>query len=142
MDDAGVHGILIRLREATYALHERVRREAPDGFGIQHMMVLKTLAAKGPQKQSDLVAVLGISKGSVSQTLAVLEARGFVERKRDEADARVYWIHMTKQARQFKSGMEQRMTGIFQDVFQYWSNEDAARMGNMLDGIIERANAS
>lgn len=139
MDDAGIHAILIRLREATSALHERVRREAPEGFGMQHMLILKDLAVHGSLKQSDLATTLGISKGAVSQTLTVLEDRGFIERRRDESDARSQWIHMTDRARQFKSGMEKRMTGIFQDVFQDWTDDDAARMQGMLDGIIERA---
>ncbi len=136
-----MQGLLIRLREFSHALHERARREAPEGFGMQHLLVMKILATEGPQKQTDLAGLLGISKGAASQTLRGLEEGGFIERRRDEGDARVHWIHATDRARRFKAELEDRMSALFQDVFQDWGDDDVRRMGQMLDGLIERARA-
>ncbi len=141
MDNADVQAILTRIRAFSLAIHERIRQEVPPGFSMQHMLIMKTLANDGAVKQGDLVNRLGISKGAVSQTVSSLEERGLVERRRDAQDGRIQWVHLTPAAQAFKTQTEGRMATLFADLFDQWSDDDAQRMIDLLDRLVERARA-
>ncbi|MGB0652034.1 MAG: MarR family winged helix-turn-helix transcriptional regulator [Thermoplasmatota archaeon] len=142
MDDETVRGILLRLRTFTHVMHDRVRQEAPPGLSMQHMLLLKTLIEAGPQPQGRLVEHLGVTKGAVSQAVGQLEAAGLVERRKDETDGRIQWVHPTAKADAKREQVEGRMTALFADLFDTWSDQDAQRFADLLDGLIERAKGS
>ncbi len=129
----------MRLRAISHAMHERVRRFAPPGMGMQHMLTMKTLAVEGPVSQSRLADVLGISKGAVSTTVAGLEAAGFVTRTRSPDDARIVIVAATDKAASIKDRIEEPVTDMFRDLFEDWTDRDAQRTLRLLDGLIERA---
>lgn len=139
MDDAAVHSILMRFRTFSFAMHDRVRHETPDGLGMQHVMVMKALAEHGAMPQGDLVDLLEITKGAVSQTVSQLEKKRFVERRKDPNDGRVQWVHPTNKSTRLKEELEHTMTGLFRDVFRNWTDDDAKRVAQLLDDLIERA---
>lgn len=134
-----MQAILTRLRAFSLAVHERIRHEAPPGFGMQHMLIMKTLATDGPVKQGDLAPRLGISKGAISQTVTTLEDRGLVQRRRDTDDGRIQWVHLTSAAEAFKAQTEGKLAALFADLFEDWTDDDARRMKALLDGLLQRA---
>ncbi len=78
-------------------------REAAHGAGIQPVQ-LEMLAYLGRcNRYSDTPAAvadyLGLTKGTVSQSLQRLEERGLVERRPDEADGRVSHLGLTAEGR-------------------------------------------
>ncbi len=60
--------------------------------------VLVRVAAK-PERLVDLAAALGISQASLSDSVAALDRKGLVERRRDPGDARARWIEPTAAGR-------------------------------------------
>lgn len=138
MDASVAQGILVRIRTFTHAMQDRMRHHAPPGLGMPHLLVMKALIVEGPMAQGHLAERLGISKGSASQTVSTLVDAGLVVRRRDPNDARIHIIAPTAQAESMRRDIEAQMADLFADLFADWSDDDAARMMAMLDGLIER----
>jgi DNA-binding MarR family transcriptional regulator len=49
--------------------------------------------------QSDVSAALGIQKANFVSTIADLEVRGLVRRRKSDADGRTYWLGLTARGR-------------------------------------------
>jgi len=62
----------------------------PKGFGL-----LLALAAGGPRSQGALGEVLRIDRTTMVALVDELEERGYVERRRDPRDRRVWALHLT-----------------------------------------------
>lgn len=80
------------------------QREAAGQFGLQpvHLSALTYLARAN--RYSDTPAgvteYLGVTKGTSSQTLLLLERKGLIERRRDERDRRVVRLALTTEGRE------------------------------------------
>lgn len=79
-------------------------RAAFDAAGLDGLRPAQALAlvplVGGPLHASDLADRLGVSRQAVAQTIRVLEAHGYVERSRDNADARALLIALTPRGRE------------------------------------------
>lgn len=139
MDEEKVRAVLAQTRGFTHVIHERIRRQLPDGLNMQHMMLMKALVTDGPQPQGHFADLLGLSKGGVSQIVSRLEAEGMVERRRDPDDARVQWLHLTPEASSRADEMEARMASLFADLFQDWDDADADRLIGLMQAMMLRA---
>lgn len=128
---------------STFKLIERIstliraeERKKYAAFGLQpvHIQVLDYLSACNSYSNTavGITEYFGLTKGTVSQTLQVLERKGYVEKHLDEEDARV--THLTLS----KSGDLLLENANKDDVFnqaqqavlskQYESLDDALRM--------------
>lgn len=58
--------------------------------------ILKILSLEGEMTQKELQERLGIQAGSMSEIVLKLEAKGFIERKRDEEDKRKIKLTITE----------------------------------------------
>jgi DNA-binding MarR family transcriptional regulator len=67
---------------------------AADGLGFLEGMVLAAIFFEAPQtvKPSQLAETFATTRGNVSHCISSLEARGFLQRKIDPADARAYQL--------------------------------------------------
>jgi DNA-binding MarR family transcriptional regulator len=72
---------------------------AGDGLRRYDFSVLTAVAEGGPPSQTDLVRRLGIDASDVAAVVAALEARGWVVRRRDEADRRRKVVALTPEGR-------------------------------------------
>ncbi|MBW5446557.1 MarR family transcriptional regulator [Cohnella sp. CFH 77786] len=61
--------------------------------------VLELLLAKEPMKPSELLPYLETTPAAITTLLDRMERAGLVERRRDESDRRIVWIHMTELGR-------------------------------------------
>lgn len=61
--------------------------------------VLELLLAKEPMKPSELLPFLETTPAAITTLLDRMERAGLVERRRDEGDRRIVWIHMTELGR-------------------------------------------
>jgi DNA-binding MarR family transcriptional regulator len=61
--------------------------------------VLELLQAKEPMKPSELLPFLETTPAAITTLLDRMERAGLVERRRDESDRRIVWIHMTELGR-------------------------------------------
>jgi DNA-binding MarR family transcriptional regulator len=104
-------GLLVRRVRAATASHELSLTEA---------MVLRHLAREGPATTADLARAEGIKPQSMGTTIAALEERGLVERKRHPTDGRQVNIHLTA-----KGVAVRKITG---DARRMWLAQAIARL--------------
>jgi DNA-binding MarR family transcriptional regulator len=57
--------------------------------------VLELLQSKEPMKPSEMLPYLETTPAAITTLLDRMERAGLVERRRDESDRRIVWIHMT-----------------------------------------------
>lgn len=74
---------------------------AEDGLGFLEGLTLAAIffEAPGAIKPSQLAETFGTTRGNVSHCISSLEAKGFVQRKIDPADARAYQLALKPQGR-------------------------------------------
>lgn len=79
---------------ASRALTESVLKE--HGLGITQWYVLYLLSANGPVRQRDLAELLEIERATVSEVVAALARKGFVEQATDPHDQRQKLLQLTR----------------------------------------------
>jgi DNA-binding MarR family transcriptional regulator len=89
--------IASELRVVLGQLMRRLRVE--HSFPLSHGTVLGRLDRDGPQSVSDLASVERMRPQSMAQTVADLEAQGYVERRPDPADRRRALVALTAEGR-------------------------------------------
>ncbi|TJY44274.1 MarR family transcriptional regulator [Cohnella pontilimi] len=77
----------------------QMEEELAPGLTAGQLEVLELLLAKEPMKPSELLPFLQTTPAAITTLLDRMERSGLVERKRDESDRRIVWIHMTDQGR-------------------------------------------
>jgi DNA-binding MarR family transcriptional regulator len=84
-----------------------------------HLPVLATLNIR-PYAQSDLAEIMSVSGATMSNTLAALEERGWVERVRSETDRRVFHVRLTsagvKAYEETMQEMEAQLNGLLEHL--------------------------
>jgi DNA-binding MarR family transcriptional regulator len=94
---------LLLLLERLAALTQQALRENATRHGLQpvHLLILAYL--ERANRYSDIpIAIaeyLGITRGTLSQSLAVLEAKGLIERRPDAGDGRIQHIRASASGR-------------------------------------------
>jgi DNA-binding MarR family transcriptional regulator len=63
--------------------------------------ILKLLSEKGNITQKELLEILTLKSGSVSETVKKLENQGYITKKKDELDKRKVIITLTDEGRSF-----------------------------------------
>ena len=86
--------------EIIWRLSRSVRRKQKENRDEQHpprsvMRVLRLLEERETMRSGDVAMSLGIRPGSVTQTLAKMEAKGLIKKERDATDARIVNLSMT-----------------------------------------------
>jgi DNA-binding MarR family transcriptional regulator len=110
-------GLLVRRVRAAAASHELSMTEA---------MVMSRLARNGPATTADLARAEGMRPQSMGATIAALEERGLVERKRHPTDGRQVNIELTaKGAAVRKSAVDAKHTWLAQAIAQLDEQEQA-----------------
>jgi DNA-binding MarR family transcriptional regulator len=74
---------------------------AADGLGFLESLVLAALFFEAPRpvKPSQLAETFATTRGNLSHCVSSLEAKGFLQRKIDPADARAYLLTLKPQGR-------------------------------------------
>jgi MarR family transcriptional regulator, lower aerobic nicotinate degradation pathway regulator len=90
--------LLARLGQESMARFRRAVR--PLDLGAQQFIVLKQLQAIGSCSQGELADALGIDYSNLAGVTGELYRRGLIERSRDEADRRRYFVELTDGGRQ------------------------------------------
>ena len=77
----------------------RMEEELAPQLTLGQLEVLELLQAHEPMKPSDMLPHLKTTPAAVTTLLDRMERAGLVERRRDEQDRRIVWIHMTELGR-------------------------------------------
>jgi len=83
-------------------------------------LVMLQLWDLGPQRQTDLVALLGSDTATMTRTIQRLETAGFIRRRRSEHDKRVHIIEPTAASQALRAQVE-----------EVWSDLEAAVTRNL-----------
>jgi DNA-binding MarR family transcriptional regulator len=90
------------LGEALYTLAAGIIRRRSRTLSLTAASTLATLARAGPKRLTDLAVIEEISQPSMTSLVTQLEQLGLAERRRDQGDARVVLVSITRSGRQYR----------------------------------------
>jgi DNA-binding MarR family transcriptional regulator len=137
--------------ELAEALDERVRKLAriarhnvDYGLSLTSATVLARLNEAGPQRVTDLAALELVAQPTMTAIAGRLEARGFVERRRDAADKRVVTVALTPAGREKLLELRSRRTDFLAGHMTGLGADELTRLRAalpVLDQILESTTA-
>jgi DNA-binding MarR family transcriptional regulator len=86
--------------------------------------LLRTIAANGPVRVSDLAESQCVDKSTITTQVHRLERRELVERRPDPADRRAVLLTATTRGRRTCQRMEATSAAVTSSALQDWSQED------------------
>jgi DNA-binding MarR family transcriptional regulator len=86
--------------EALYTLAAAVIRRRSRTLSLTALSTMATLERNGPRRLTDLAVAEEVTQPSMTSLVTQLEQLGLAERRRDEADARVVLVAITRAGRQ------------------------------------------
>jgi DNA-binding MarR family transcriptional regulator len=104
----GLLGFAVRRAQVTMFLSFH---KAAHGLGVSppRFTALVMVGANPGMSQSTLGKVLGIARSGAMMLTDDLEARGLIERRRHEDDARVWGLYLTARGRRFTEALRRRV---------------------------------
>ncbi len=118
------------------------RRAACHGLTRVQWRALRRLFRSEGITQAALAEQLEIEPIAVGRVLDRLQAAGFVERRADPADRRVWRLYLTARAREVAADMERIGYEARQDIARGMPASELATMTALLERIKERLQAS
>lgn len=82
---------------------------------------------------SQLAALHGISKASVSQTLGSLEKRGYIERRIDPRDHRVVLVRLTDEGREIIRRAQQSLCTLLEQIISTFGEIKTNALCDLMD---------
>ncbi|MGG7567638.1 homoprotocatechuate degradation operon regulator HpaR [Rhodovulum sp. DZ06] len=131
--DSSIPVLLLRAREAMMRNFRPVL--AAEGFTEQQWRVLRTLAADGPMDAAALSERSVILPPSLTRILHALEERGFLERRRDEADRRRTLCLLTETGRARVAELAPRTADVHARIEARFGPERSAELQKLLREI-------
>ena len=87
-------------------------------------------------RASDIVSRRGIAKSHVSQSVAALEARGFLLRHPDDRDRRTVHLTLTDRAGELVTDAQNTQRAFFRELVSGLTAEDIANWNTILDKLV------
>lgn len=146
MGAGGHDGALISPFDASYLLVDVARlmrelfdvRMRPVGLTGSTRRVISYLAREDGQTQASLARKLDVSRVAIGEAVDRLERTGHVERRSDEVDRRKWRVHLTARARSLLPEMYAAGEAAQAEWFRDLSDEDLARLREILDRLRRR----
>lgn len=108
-DEAEARAAAARINTLLVELWRVSEGEGPqyDDFELtaQQHTVLERIANNPETTSGELAADLGVTKGAISQHLGVLEAGGYIARRRSERDGRVQVLELQDRGRKYRDAL-------------------------------------
>ena len=111
----------------------------PLGIGRGQYALLAELFCCEGVSQGEVAQTLRLDKGTTARSLRKLEDAGYVVRKRDEADRRVYRVYLTEKARSMKNELRSVMYGWSDILAEGFSDGERHQMLTFLQGMARNA---
>lgn len=122
---------LLSLFRQASRLMTRGRRR-PEGIHPAQGRILFILAARGSMSRREMIELLGLRSGSLSELLNKLEKSGYIARRRDEDDKRGFILEVTEDGRAVVSGHENWRRTMSDRLFAVLSEEEGRQLGIIL----------
>ena len=97
--------------------------------------VLFLLQHKGPMTQKDLLDLLCVRAGSLSELLSKLEAKGCIVKEKSTADKRNYNVSITETGLQALAELQQQYKDSMTALLVGFPEEDKAELNRLLDKL-------
>ena len=126
-----------------------IRQAGYDNLSITEMHVIESVCLmerEGRNTAKEIARQRGITPGTLSATVKVLEKKGYVSRKRDDQDGRVVWLVPTPQGLEALRQHEIIHHRIVDEVLAPLSDTEAKTLAGALERLSnfftdERTNA-
>ena len=96
-------------------------------------LVMLQLWDLGPQRQADLVTLLGSDTATMTRTIRRLETAGFIRRRRSEHDKRVYIVEPTAASQALREQVEHVWSDLEAAVTRNLSERQQAQLLDLLE---------
>ena len=95
----------------------RLTRVLPKGMQLSHFMVLNHFARLGGEKTpAQLAGIFHVTKGAMSNTIARLDAAGYVHVRPDWEDGRRKWVSISPAGQAARDRATVAIASVFDDV--------------------------
>ena len=109
-------------------------RHHTEGKGSQRW-VLNLLYYKGPMTQKDLLDIMGVRAGSLSELLSKLEAKGCIVKEKSETDKRNFNVSITETGLRTREELQQQYTQAMAALLVDFPEEDKVELNRLLDKL-------
>lgn len=109
----------------------------PDLRGVG-VIVLQTVARKGPVTATELASMLSMDKALISRQVSRLRDLGFIESRHDEADRRSVFLTTTETGKTTLRGLHQQLSDAYAQRLKGWDESDI----ETLLALLHRFNAA
>lgn len=117
------------------------RRVEPLGMTRSQWRAMIRLSRREGCSQTELANELGIQKPTLGKLVERLEAKGWVERRPDPADARAKRLYLADGAAPILEEMYAQADDVLEGIFDGLTGEDAARLNATLARIKDNLSA-
>lgn len=122
-------GIITQLVTAMFA------KNLPDGVHPSHFSILNHLARLGDdQPPARIASAMQVTKNTMTHSLKVLQARGYIEVRPDPEDGRGKRVFLTPDGRAFRDTAIEQVSELFGDVI---GPEQIAIMRRTHDDVVQ-----
>lgn len=109
------------------------------GLGPSEAFILLHLYEQGEAIMQDKIAEhLGVSKPAISKALDGLEHKGFIERKRNEADRRIKEAMLTEKAQDVISHIRDLYATLYLEAARGFSPEEVHTLERLVGRVADR----
>jgi DNA-binding MarR family transcriptional regulator len=122
---------------AEHATERFERARARQRIRTKHAAVLAVINAEGPMSQRALCRHLRIDKSPMVGLVDDLERLGLAERRRSDADRRVYDIHLTERGRDAVARVIELADVQNERTFSVLDDEERAQLHGLLLRVAE-----
>jgi DNA-binding MarR family transcriptional regulator len=137
---ATVTDLAQELDQRLRTLARIVRHHVDYGLSLTSATVLARLHDGGPQRITDLAALELVAQPTMTALVGRLEARGYVERRRGDADRRVVTVALTDAGRQKLADVREARTQFLAGHMAGLSGDERTQLAAalpLLDQIID-----
>ncbi|MHA7241437.1 MarR family winged helix-turn-helix transcriptional regulator [Arthrobacter sp. TMS1-12-1] len=107
----------------------------PAGLGPAAYGLLSVLRREGPLRLTDIAAILGLGKASLSRQITALEHLGLVRRQMDPLDARARTITLTGTGISRLESVQQARAQAFRRLLADWDIEDLTALTDLVSRL-------
>ena len=121
-----------KLMRAAESITARTHRHlSSKGLTISQFGVLEAIYHLGPLSQKEIGQKILRSGGNITMVIDNLEKRGLVIRKRDDADRRVFIVHLTDEGNKLISRLFPRHAAKISDEMSVLSTAEQETLGGL-----------
>jgi MarR family transcriptional regulator, transcriptional regulator for hemolysin len=129
-------------REILYLLNDVARliktradqRARTHGMTRAQWVILSRLERQPGQTQNELAAIVEVEPITIARLVDRLEQAGYVERRADPRDRRVWRLHLTPAAEPILRELKKHKTELRDEVTQ---GVDRAELDQLIDGLLK-----